>query len=70
MVQTYVEVNGVTFPVALSAADNPDLTGALGPVRIVPRTVVLDGKGQVVLDQPGQTNFPELVRVVEGLLDE
>lgn len=68
MVETYVEVNGVTFPVALSAPDNPDLVAALGPVRIVPRTLLLDGKGRIVLDQPGQTDFAELYKLVERLL--
>lgn len=68
MAETYMQVNGISFPVMLAAPNDPDLVAALGPVRLVPRTVVLDRKGEVVLDQAGQTDFAELHKVVEGLV--
>ena len=70
IVQTYLEVNEITFPVLMAAPDDPDLVAAVGLTKLVPRTLVLDRAGQVVLDQKGQTDFAVLNRVVGDLLKE
>jgi hypothetical protein len=42
--------------------------GALGKTRQVPRTVLLDSQGRVLLDMMGHTDFPALRRRLERLL--
>lgn len=68
LIETYVSVVGLTFDVLLAHPSDPDLVRALGPTTQVPRTLLLDRKGRVVLDQPGQTDFPKLHGLIEALL--
>lgn len=67
MVEAFVEVSGVTYPVLLAETEDLDLVGALGPVRHVPRTLLLDREGKTVLEQTGQTDFPALHRELKKL---
>ncbi len=67
MVETFVEVFGISYPVLLSEPGNIDLVGALGAVKHVPRTLLLDRRGKVLLNQEGQTNFPVLYRTLDKL---
>lgn len=60
LVRTFVEVMGITYPVLLAEPTNPELVGALGTTRQVPRTLLLDPQGRVELEMVGQTDFPRL----------
>lgn len=68
LVKTYVEVVGLPFDVLLARPDDLELVGALGQTKQVPRTVLLDRRGQIVLDQRGQTDFTVLERRIRALL--
>lgn len=68
LIRTYVEVTGMTYDVLLAAPQNLELVGALGKTPQVPRTVLLDQQGRVVLDQMGQTDFSAVRRRVRRLL--
>jgi len=69
IVQTFMEVSGITFPVMMAPPDDLDLVAALGLTKMVPRTVVLDRAGKVVLDQKGLTDFAVLKKVISGMLE-
>jgi peroxiredoxin len=58
MIRTYIEHVGFRFDVLLAGPE--ELLGALGTTQKVPRTVLLDRRGHIVLDHRGQTNFPQL----------
>jgi thiol-disulfide isomerase/thioredoxin len=70
LVDLYVEDVGFRFPVLLAAPDDLELIGGLGPTRSVPRTVLLDGAGRMVLDQVGETRFQAVESRVLGLLGQ
>ncbi len=72
LVALYVEQQGFRFPVAIAAPDDLDLVGALGltPPERLPRTLLLDGSGRVVLDQVGGTRFQAVENKVLELLGE
>gem|GEM_PF-5862225 len=68
LVEAYAEVMDLRYPVGLSSPDNLDLVAALGQVKQVPRTVVLDAQGQIVQDQDtGQTHFGTLLDKIASL---
>lgn len=68
LVQTYAEVMQLRYPVGLSSADDLDLVAALGQVKQVPRTILLDAEGRIVLDQDsGQTHFEALLSKIASL---
>jgi thiol-disulfide isomerase/thioredoxin len=68
LIRTYVEFVKFRFDVALAQPDDLELVGGLGRTRRVPRTVLLDRHGAIVLDHVGQTDFPALRRRVVQLL--
>ena len=68
LIKTYVEVTGMRHPVLLADPQNLELVGALGLTRRVPRTVLLDRQGRVVMDMVGQTDFPALRARIERML--
>jgi thiol-disulfide isomerase/thioredoxin len=68
LITTYVEVLRLRLEVLLSAPDDLELVSAFGLTRQVPRTLLLDGAGRVILDQSGQTLFPPLERKIQALL--
>lgn len=68
LVRTYVQVTKMTFDVLLSQPDGLELVGAVGQTRQVPRVVLLDRRGKVVLEMAGQTDFPLLRRRILRLL--
>lgn len=68
MVQPYVEFVGFKFDVLLARPDDIELVGGLGVTRQVPRTVLLDARGRIVLDQQGATDFAALRAGVERSL--
>jgi cytochrome c biogenesis protein CcmG/thiol:disulfide interchange protein DsbE len=68
LVALYVEEVGLRFPVLLASPDDLELMGGLGPTKAVPRTILLDGEGRIVLDQTGATRFQELERKILELL--
>lgn len=70
LIKTFVEVTGIRYDVLLAEPQDLELVGALGKTWQVPRTVLLDRQGRLVLDQVGQTNFPELLRRVQQLLGD
>ncbi len=65
LIKTYVEVTRITYDVLLAEPQDLELVGALGQTRRVPRTVLLDHKGRVLLDQAGQTDFLALRSRIE-----
>jgi thiol-disulfide isomerase/thioredoxin len=68
LIQTYAQYVGFSFPVLLARADELELVGALGRTANVPRTVLLDRQGHIVLDQQGQTILPQLETQIRRLL--
>jgi thiol-disulfide isomerase/thioredoxin len=68
ILQTYVEFVKFRFDVAVARPDDLELVGGLGPTRRVPRTVLLDRRGVLVLDHVGQTNAPVLMKALGRLL--
>lgn len=70
LVRSYVEAMALSFEVLLAEPDDEQLRAALGPTRQVPRTVLLDRRGRVVLDQQGQTDLTLLLRLVEQVANE
>jgi peroxiredoxin len=68
VIKTYVDYLGFRFPVALAAPTDLDLVAAFGPTKAVPRTLLLDRDGRIVLDQHSQTDFPGLEQRVRDLL--
>lgn len=63
LVKTYVDFVGFTFPVALATPDDLALIAALGRTARVPRTVLIDARGQIIQDhRSGQTDFERLHR--------
>jgi len=68
LVRTYVEFVGFKFDVLLAKPDDLDLVGAIGPTRQVPRTILADSDGRVVLDQSGFTDFAILEPKLDALL--
>jgi thiol-disulfide isomerase/thioredoxin len=70
IMQTYVEFVKFRFDVAVARPDDLELVGALGKTRRVPRTVLLDQSGIIVLDHVGQTNAPELKKQLGRLLGD
>ncbi len=68
LVKTYVEVMGLRHTVLLAKPQDLELVGALGKIRQVPRTVLLDSRGRVVFDMVGHTDFPALRRRLDRLL--
>jgi peroxiredoxin len=68
LVRTYVEFVGFKFDVLLATPDDLELVGAVGATRQVPRTLLVDSEGRVVLDQSGFTDFATLEPRVEKLL--
>jgi len=67
VIRTYVDFVGFRFPVLLARPDDLELVGGLGATKQVPRTVLLDRKGRIVLDQVGQTDFAELDAAIKAL---
>ncbi len=67
LVQAFVEVTGITYPVLLAEHDNLDLVGAFGQVKHVPRTVLLDAAGRELHEHVGQTDFPKLYKQLDAL---
>lgn len=67
MIQTYVDFVGFRFAVLLARPDDLELVGGLGTTQQVPRTVLLDRKGRIVLDQVGQTDFAKLDAAIKAL---
>ncbi len=68
IVQAYVEVMNLSFDVLLAQPDDLDLVAAVGLTRQVPRTLLLDRRGRVLLDQRGQTDFAALRARLRPLL--
>lgn len=68
LVKLYVEEVGFRFPVLLAAPDNLELVGGLGQTKAVPRTVLLDGAGHIVLNRTGVTRFQVLEKGIVELL--
>jgi thiol-disulfide isomerase/thioredoxin len=68
LIQTYVDFVGFRFDVLYARPDNLDLVAALGPTPQVPRTVLVDASGMLVLDQTAQTDFVALEGQLERLL--
>lgn len=68
LVKTYVEVTKIPFAVLLAEPGNLELVGALGKTPQVPRTVLLDRGGSVVLDHRLRTRFPQLRAKINQLL--
>ena len=68
LVKTYAEVMGLRHTVLLAGPQDLELVGALGQTRQVPRTVLLDSRGRIVLDMMGHTDFPALRLALERLL--
>jgi cytochrome c biogenesis protein CcmG, thiol:disulfide interchange protein DsbE len=68
MIQAYVDFVSFRFDVLYARPDHLDLVGAIGPTPQVPRTVLLDASGKVVLDQMGQTDFTALEIALERIL--
>lgn len=70
LVRTYVEFVGFKFDVLLARPDDLELVGAIGATRQVPRTMLVDSEGRVVIDQSGFTDFatlePQLERLLRG----
>ncbi len=66
-VKPYVDAMGLTFEVLLSHPDSLDLTQVFGKITQVPRTLLLDREGRVVLDQMGQTNFYALQKKIDDM---
>jgi len=60
LVRLYVEEMGLRFDVLLASPSDPALVAALGQTPLLPRTVLLDRSGRVVLDQAGGTDFQKL----------
>jgi hypothetical protein len=69
LVETYVEVMKLDYDILLAEPENLDLVAAVGPTRQVPRTLLLDREGRVVLDQMGRTDLQLLTRKVERMLN-
>ena len=67
MIRTFAEVMGLTYPVMLAEPDDATLAAALGRTTRVPRTLLLDAHGRVLLDMTGQTDFPKLIKVLDKL---
>ena len=67
MIQTYVDFVGFRFDVLLARPDDLELVGGLGATKKVPRTLLLDRKGRIVLDQVGQTDFVKLEAAIKAL---
>jgi thiol-disulfide isomerase/thioredoxin len=68
LVKTYVEYVGFRFPVLLALPDDLELVAGLGRTPQVPRTILLDPQGRIVLDQLGQTNLQRLDAALKPLL--
>jgi hypothetical protein len=69
LVAEYVRFVSYGFPVALSTPSDLDLVAAVGQVSMVPRTLLLDPRGRVILDfqDVGQTDFHRLERAILAL---
>lgn len=71
LVRTYVDFVGFRFPVALATADDLALISAVGATAKVPRSVLFDGRGQLVQDHArGQTDFGRLYRALDKVSRE
>jgi peroxiredoxin len=68
MIQTYVDFVGFRFDVVRVQPDNLDLITAFGPTKLVPRTLLLNAKRQIIIDQKGSTRFAEVRAELEKLL--
>jgi peroxiredoxin len=70
LVRLYVEETGFRFPVLVAAPDDLELVGGLGRTPEIPRTLLLDREGRILLDQVGETRFAALEAAVLRLLGE
>jgi peroxiredoxin len=68
LVRIYVEDCGFRFPILLAVPDDLELIGAFGKTPQIPRTLLLDRGGGVVLDQIGETRFVTLEAKILELL--
>src|SRR5262249_22002427 len=68
LVRTYVETLRIRWPVALATAEVLAGQSALGPVREIPRTLILDRRGFVRFDRTGTIPLGDLARAIEPLL--
>lgn len=70
LVRLYVEETGFRFPVLIAAPDDLELVGGLGRTPEIPRTLLLDPEGRILLDQVGETRFAALEAAVLRVLGE
>ena len=68
LVQLYVSEMGIRFPVLLAPPDDLELVGGVGATKAVPRTLLLDRQGRIVLEHVGRTRFQALEAKVLELL--
>lgn len=68
LVKIYVEDAGLRFPILYATPDDLELVGAFGKTPQIPRTLLLDRKGRVLLDQIGETRFVPLEAKILELL--
>ena len=70
VIQTYADYMGFDFDVVLAEPEDPQLVAAVGQIRQVPRTILLNSRGHPVLDQHGGTDFDrlrsEITRLLQG----
>jgi hypothetical protein len=70
MVPMYVQAAGLQIPVALLTDDVRDGSTALGPIRQIPRTILIDGDGHLRDDRIGRVEAGVLAKEVSAILDE
>ncbi len=61
--QAFVRKMGVNYPVY---RDNSEIARELG-ISSIPRTIILDGKGEVVLDEAGLVPLQTLIKRIDAL---
>jgi peroxiredoxin len=68
LVQIYVNEMGIRFPVLLASPNDLELVGGVGQTKAVPRTLLLDRQGRIIIDQVGATRFQVLeIKILELL---
>jgi peroxiredoxin len=68
LVRLWVDEMGIRYPVLLAPPNDLELVGGVGQTKAVPRTLLLDRQGRIILDQVGKTRFQALeIKVLELL---
>jgi peroxiredoxin len=68
LVRLWVDEMGIRYPVLLAPPGDLELVGGVGQTKAVPRTLLLDRQGRIILDQLGKTRFQVLENKVLELL--